>query len=67
MCGIFAVLGRDNVTKIILSGLKLLLNRGYDSCGVCYIENKSLNTIKYSSTKINNSFSLLFQLVRILR
>jgi glucosamine--fructose-6-phosphate aminotransferase (isomerizing) len=59
MCGIFAVLGRDNVTKIILSGLKLLLNRGYDSCGVCYIENKSLNTIKYSSTKINNSFELL--------
>lgn len=59
MCGIFAVLGRDNVTKIILSGLKLLLNRGYDSCGVCYIENKLLNTIKYSSTKINNSFELL--------
>jgi len=59
MCGIFAVLGRDNVTRIVLSGLKLLLNRGYDSCGVSYIENNSLNTIKYASTKINNSFDLL--------
>ena len=59
MCGIFAVLGKDNFQEIVLTGLKLLLNRGYDSCGICYIVNKSLNTIKHASTNISNSSDLL--------
>jgi glucosamine--fructose-6-phosphate aminotransferase (isomerizing) len=59
MCGIFAILGKENCKEIVLMGLNLLLNRGYDSCGICFIENNSLNTIKYASTKISNSFELL--------
>jgi len=59
MCGIFAVLGKENFQEIVLTGLKLLLNRGYDSCGICYIENNSLNTIKHASTTVNNSSDLL--------
>jgi glucosamine--fructose-6-phosphate aminotransferase (isomerizing) len=59
MCGIFAVLGKKNFQEIVLTGLKLLLNRGYDSCGICYIENNFLNTIKHASTNINNSSDLL--------
>ena len=59
MCGIFAVLGKDNFKEIVITGLKLLLNRGYDSCGICYIENNLLNTIKHASTNVNNSSDLL--------
>ena len=59
MCGIFAVLGKKNFQEIVLTGLKLLLNRGYDSCGICYIENNLLNTIKHASTNISNSSDLL--------
>lgn len=59
MCGIFAVLGKNNFQDIVLTGLKLLLNRGYDSCGICYIENNLLNTIKHASTNISNSSDLL--------
>jgi glucosamine--fructose-6-phosphate aminotransferase (isomerizing) len=59
MCGIFAVLGKKNFQEIVLTGLKLLLNRGYDSCGICYIENKTLNTIKHASTSVNNSSDFL--------
>jgi len=59
MCGIFAVLGKDNFQEIVITGLKLLLNRGYDSCGICYIENNLLNTIKHASTNVNNSSDLL--------
>jgi glucosamine--fructose-6-phosphate aminotransferase (isomerizing) len=34
MCGIFAVLGRKNAPQMVLSGLKNLEYRGYDSWGV---------------------------------
>jgi glucosamine--fructose-6-phosphate aminotransferase (isomerizing) len=59
MCGIFAILGKKNFQEIVITGLKLLLNRGYDSCGICYIEKNSLNTIKHASTNVNNSSDLL--------
>jgi len=59
MCGIFAILGKEKFQEIVLTGLKLLLNRGYDSCGICYIEGNNLNTIKYASTTVNNSVDLL--------
>jgi glucosamine--fructose-6-phosphate aminotransferase (isomerizing) len=59
MCGIFAILGNQNIKNIGLSGLKLLTNRGFDSCGVCYIEKNKLNVIKYASTFANNSIAML--------
>lgn len=37
MCGIFAYLGSDDSASITFNGLKILLNRGYDSCGICSI------------------------------
>jgi glucosamine--fructose-6-phosphate aminotransferase (isomerizing) len=60
MCGIIAYLGSDDYKQYILSGLKLLQNRGYDSVGISYItKNNTLQTIKYASTNTNNSLELL--------
>ncbi|MBF25866.1 MAG: glutamine--fructose-6-phosphate transaminase (isomerizing) [Flavobacteriales bacterium] len=45
MCGIVAYNGDENAIPIIISGLKRLEYRGYDSAGIAYINNK-LNVIK---------------------
>ena len=39
MCGIVGYAGRKNVIKNIMTGLKSLEYRGYDSAGIAYIEN----------------------------
>ena len=59
MCGICAFIGNFNGVKYAFDGIKVLQNRGYDSCGICYIENNLLNTIKHASTNVNNSSDLL--------
>lgn len=38
MCGIYGVIG-SNACEKVLSGLKLLQYRGYDSCGIAYYDN----------------------------
>ena len=45
MCGIVGVVGRNDATKIILTGLKRLEYRGYDSAGI-YVAGKNNNLIK---------------------
>ena len=37
MCGILCVLGTIHIVDIMIDGLNALKNRGYDSCGICYI------------------------------
>jgi glucosamine--fructose-6-phosphate aminotransferase (isomerizing) len=49
MCGIVGYLGENIFTEYILTGLRLLINRGYDSVGITTIIEKSLNTIKTAS------------------
>ena len=49
MCGIVGYLGNDVFIEYILTGLRLLINRGYDSVGVSTILNNSLSTIKTTS------------------
>jgi glutamine---fructose-6-phosphate transaminase (isomerizing) len=46
MCGITGYVGQEDVISIIISGLKRLEYRGYDSCGIAYIKNKQLKVIK---------------------
>lgn len=59
MCGIFAYLGNENCIQLLINGLTILQNRGYDSAGVSIINNEQLDTVKFSSTNNNNAISLL--------
>ncbi len=59
MCGIVGYLGNQPFQEFILSGLKLLQNRGYDSAGLSYIENGKINTIKYASAQSSDAIMQL--------
>ena len=48
MCGIVAYNGERNAIPIIISGLKRLEYRGYDSAGIAYVKNNKLSVIKRS-------------------
>ena len=39
MCGIIAMLSKNNITKDIIDCLERLQNRGYDSAGIAYFVN----------------------------
>ena len=46
MCGIVGYIGKTEASNILISGLKRLEYRGYDSAGICTIENSKLMTTK---------------------
>ena len=46
MCGIVGYIGKNKASNILISGLKRLEYRGYDSAGICTIENNKLITTK---------------------
>lgn len=50
-CGIVGVVGSDDANSIILEGLTILQNRGYDSAGIATIpvDGKELCVTKYAS------------------
>ena len=64
MCGIFGLVlleNNENLYQIIINGLIQLQNRGYDSAGLCVINNNMFEVYKYASTneisaieKLNN-------------
>jgi len=58
MCGIIGYTGNKNAKDIIISGLKTLEYRGYDSAGIAVNENGIIHTYK-SSGKIKNLEELL--------
>ncbi len=59
MCGIVGYLGFDLYRDYILSGLKLLQNRGYDSVGVSCIHEGAFVTTKFASTNTYDSLDIL--------
>ena len=65
MCGIIGVLMKSNnsvsdeIINHIKSGLYMLRNRGYDSCGVGLLNKKDIILEKCASTNTSNSLSLL--------
>ena len=61
MCGICGYLGSENAVDFILNSLHLLLNRGYDSAGICSINKDTNNLVlnKYTSTIEHTAISLV--------
>uniref|UniRef100_A0A6C0IWD8 glutamine--fructose-6-phosphate transaminase (isomerizing) n=1 Tax=viral metagenome TaxID=1070528 RepID=A0A6C0IWD8_9ZZZZ len=58
MCGIIAGIS-DNIYEILLNGLRQLQNRGYDSAGICTINNNQFLNIKKASTENLNAIEFL--------
>ena len=59
MCGIIACLNCEEQTKILLEGLNQLQNRGYDSSGICLLDNNKFNINKFASDNANTSIEKL--------
>ena len=61
MCGIFGIvsLNQENIYERIINGLIQLQNRGYDSSGLCVLNNKHLEVLKYASTQTESSLQKL--------
>lgn len=63
MCGICCYIGFDKGFEITINGLKLLLNRGYDSCGCATLEKHNdeykIKSRKYANTDEIKSIDLL--------
>ncbi len=53
MCGIFGYIGERNLSDVLLTGLRRLEYRGYDSAGIAYVENAKLKVFKKKG-KISN-------------
>jgi glucosamine--fructose-6-phosphate aminotransferase (isomerizing) len=64
MCGIVGYLGNDQYSEYILSGLRLLQNRGYDSVGISCISNGELHTTKFASKTTCDALDQLDETVR---
>ena len=61
MCGIVGYLGNDIYKEFILSGLRYLQNRGYDSVGVSCLENGIIHTTKIASKNTCDALDQLEQ------
>lgn len=61
MCGIFGLvlLEKDNLYNLIINGLTQLQNRGYDSAGLCILNEDNFEVYKYASTTEINSIEKL--------
>ena len=53
MCGVVAVIGRQNARELVLEGLKKLEYRGYDSAGIASVSDGDLHIIKSEGKLIN--------------
>ena len=43
MCGIVGAVAERNIVPVLLEGLRRLEYRGYDSCGIAYLDNVAVN------------------------
>ena len=46
MCGIIGYTGHRPAVPFVMEGLKRLEYRGYDSSGVCYVQNRTLHVVR---------------------
>lgn len=60
MCGICAYIGNGEGYSYLIHGLKMLQNRGYDSAGICVINNAGYHVVKkYASTLEKTAVEML--------
>ena len=63
MCGIFGIVlnknNNENIYNLLINGLIQLQNRGYDSAGICVINNNRFEVNKYASTNTVNALDKL--------
>lgn len=59
MCGIVGHLGPQNSVELVLEGLKRLEYRGYDSAGVCFVDERDELKVYKKSGKLENLKGLL--------
>lgn len=63
MCGIFGIVlnknNNENIYNLVIDGLIQLQNRGYDSAGICVINNNKFEVNKYASTNNVNALDKL--------
>lgn len=59
MCGIIGFIGNTPCYNYIHNGLQKLQNRGYDSAGICTINNNLLFVNKFASTDSINAVDML--------
>ena len=50
MCGIVGCISNEATEEILYNGITQLKNRGYDSVGICSIQNKEFIVDKYASS-----------------
>ncbi len=53
MCGIVGYAGKENGISKVMTGLKSLEYRGYDSSGIAYMKNNKINIIKKEGPIVN--------------
>lgn len=53
MCGIVGYIGKQNTNEILISGLKELEYRGYDSAGIAVLQNSNINIYKALGKIVN--------------
>ena len=53
MCGVVAVIGKENASQLVIEGLKKLEYRGYDSAGIASVSQGLLQTIKSEGKLVN--------------
>ncbi|VWU52755.1 glutamine--fructose-6-phosphate aminotransferase [isomerizing], putative, partial [Hepatocystis sp. ex Piliocolobus tephrosceles] len=60
-CGIMAYIGSRDASKVLLDGIEILQNRGYDSCGMSTIDKKKniIKTTKFASTSTTDAIEKL--------
>lgn len=59
-CGIMGYIGNQDASKILIEGIEVLQNRGYDSCGIATIgKDNRLKITKYASTSTDDAIEKL--------
>lgn len=61
MCGIVGVVGKNEAISFLVSGLKMLEYRGYDSSGITVFKSDSKDSLKNNFNSINNDVKTGFE------